>query len=339
MKKFANIFTITVLLFFVQFACQKAEIESSMVPENDDSVNQLSFQSEGSLLRNKLVEARKQGNLKKESPILDFQNGVELRKNARMEAADKGCGKFKTITTSFPKLGYDEINVIAYKANNLIDYIDYSYSDEPSSNGRLSFTYKSLGSVIELSYKYADGFVLENKDEIYLNPKGHAVVWFHDFSNYIYEKPYRENITYNSAGYPTAFENSIDEKITRTMTLQKVKYTSAMNIESISDGISGEVQTFTYDLTRPNKITLSYHPIYFDYSRLYGLDSPNNLIKKEVKDLSGKLIRTFEIQREYNADGYPTKVTRKIDGVAEEIFKDISYDCKNYNISQPRSYK
>ncbi len=337
MKKYANIFTITILLFFVQIACQKAEIESNMVQKSDTSVNQIDFLSKGSLLKNKLVEARKRGNLKKESPIVDFQNGVEMRKNARMAAADKGCGKFRMITTSFPKFNYDEVNVITYKANNLIDYIDYSYSDNPSSNGRLSFTYKSLGSVIELSYKYADGFVLENQDQIYLNPKGHAVVWFHDFSNYIYEKPYRENITYNSAGYPTAFEHTIDGNI--TMILQKVKYTSTMNIESISDGISGELQTFTYDLTRPNKVTLSYHPIYFDYSHVYGLDSPNNITKKEVKDLSGKLIGTVEVQREFNADGYPTKVTRKINGVAEEIFKDIAYDCRNYNISQPRSYK
>jgi hypothetical protein len=337
MKKYANLFTITILLFFVQFACQKVEIESSMVQKNDDSINQIDFLSKGSLLKNKLVEARKRGNLKKESPILDFQNGVELRKNARIAAADKGCAKFRMITTSFPRFNYDEINVITYKANNLIDYIDYSYSDEPSSNGRLSFTYKALNEIV-LSYKFADGFVLENQDQIFLNPKGHAVVWFHDFSNYTYEKPYRENITYDPAGYPIALENTIiDGNI--TMTLEKIKYTSSMNIESISDAISGIVQTFTYDLTRPNKITLSYHPIYFDYSHLYGIDSPNNMIKKEIKDRSGKLIGTVEVQREFDADGYPKKVTRKFDGVDDVIFKDITYDCKNYNISQPRSYK
>ena len=343
MKKYANLFTITILLFFVQIACQKADIESNMAPQNDNSVNLISFQSEGSLFRKKLEEARKQGNLKKESPILDFQNGVELRKNARMAAADKGCGKFKTITTSFPKFNYDEVNVITYKANNLIDYIDYSYSDDPSSNGRMFFTYNTTMTKLTISYKYVDGKIPEWVDKVDLNSKGYATLWEHDLSNFYYDTPYLELINYNSAGYPITFiHGKLNAPISdpaSTLLYSNVKYSAANNVESTTDLVSGNVTTFTTDLTRPAKIALSSHPIYHDYTQLYGGIEPNYWTKAEVKDKAGKLIRTVTLVREFSPDGYPTKVTRKVDGVDEEIFKNISYDCKNYNISQPRSYK
>jgi hypothetical protein len=343
MKKYANIFTITVLLFFVQFACQKAEIESSMVQKNDTFINQIDFLSKGSLLKNKLVEARKRGNLKKESPILDFQNGVELRKNARIAAADKGCGKFKMITTSFPKFNYDEVNVITYKANNLIDYIDYSYSDFPSSNGRMFFTYNATMTKLTISYKYADGEIPEFVDKIDLNSKGYATLWEHDLSNFYYDTPYLELINYNSAGYAiTIIHGKLNAPVSdpaSTLLYNNIKYSAANNIESTTDLVSGNVSTFTTDLTRPAKIALSTHPIYWDYTRLYGATDPNYYTKVEVKDKAGKLIRTVNIVREFSADGYPTKVTRKVDGVDDEIFKDMTYDCTNYNVSQPRSYK
>ncbi len=343
MKTYIKLFGISMglVLGVVLHSCQQVEVVNATTEKNP-LVNFISGKG-GSPLRNKLDVARKLGHLKKGTPITDFNDGFRTQKNARVSAADRGCGKFKTVTTSFPAFGYDEINVIAYRANNWIDYIDYSYSDEPSGNGRMFFTYNASMTKLTISYKYVDGKIPEWVDKVDLNSKGYATLWEHDLSNFYYDTPYLELINYNSAGYPITFiHGKLNAPISdpaSTLLYSNVKYSAANNVESTTDLVSGNVTTFTTDLTRPAKIALSSHPIYHDYTQLYGGIEPNYWTKAEVKDKAGKLIRTVTLVREFSPDGYPTKVTRKVDGVDDIIFKNITYDCKNYNVSQPRSYK
>lgn len=339
MKTYIKLFGILVglILGVVLHSCQKVEVENAEIEKNP-MANFIAGKG-GSPLRNKLDAARKMGRTKKGTPITDFNDGFKIQKNARISAADRGCGKFKTITTSFPAFGYDEINVIAYRANNLIDYIDYSYSDDPSANGRMFFTYNATMTKLTISYQWTDGEIADWVDNITLNSKGHATLWEHDLSNYSYDEPYLETLTYNSAGYPIQQTHAPISNPDSLLLNLTVKYSAANNTESTTELVSGNVVTYTTDLTRPSKISLSSHPIYHDYTQLYGGVEPNYWTKVEVKDKAGKLIRTVTVVREFGADGYPTKVTRKVDGVDDVIFKDMTYDCTNYNVSQPRSYK
>jgi hypothetical protein len=341
MKIYIKFFGISVglVLGVVLYSCQQVEVGSAEIEKNS-MVNFVSGKG-GSPLRNKLDAARKLGRFTKGTPIADFNDGFKTQKNARISAAERGCGKFKTITTSFLAFGYDEICVIAYRANNWIDYIDYSYSDEPSSNGRMFFTYNATMTKLTISYKYADGEIPTWVDNVTLNSKGHATIWEHDLSNYTYDedKPYVETISYNAAGYPIQQIHALISKPASILANFTVKYSAINNVESSTDLVSGNVVTFTTDLTRPSKIPLSSHPIYHDYTQLYGGIEPNYYTKAELKDKTGKLLETLTIVREFSADGYPTKVTRKVDGKDDLIFKNMTYDCQNYNVSQPRSYK
>lgn len=338
MKTYIKLFGISVglILGIVLHSCQKVEVENAEIEKN--SLADFISGKGGSPLRNKLAAARKLGRFTKGTPITDFNDGFRTQKNARVSAADRGCGKFKTITLSYPDL-YDEINVIAYRANNFIDYIDQSYSDDPSFNGRLLFTYNATMTKLTLSFKATDGITYRAVDNVTLNSKGHATLWEHDLLNLSFDDPYLETINYNSAGYPIQKIYALVSKPTSVLFNQTVKYSAVNNVESITDLVNGSVFTFTADLTRPAKIALSDIDFYKEFTQLYGSNEPNYWTRSEVKDKAGKMVRTVTIAREFNADGYPTKVTRKVDGVDKVIIKNMTYDCNNYNVSQPRSYK
>ena len=333
------ILSIGISLIFIQNACQKPEIVEEISNKTVEKKIETDFlnpsKSKGSLLRNSIEEAIKKGNFHMEKPFELNAESLVNNANARESAAaDKGCGKFKKITTSYPN-EYDEFATVYYKANNLIDYIDFSYSDDPSYNGRLRFLYLT-NTRISVRFALTSGVADNRNDIIIVNDKGHAINWLHDITNYHYDFPYTQLITYNSAGQPTVFEEIYQSK---SVSKQTVKYTKENNFDTITDSVTGDVITYTYDLTRPSKIGLDGTPFFIGFTFFYGIDNTNDFTKLEVKDKTNKITFTTDLKREYTADGYPSKVTRTENGKVAVIFKDITYDCKNYNVSQPRTYK
>ncbi len=331
--------SISISLIFSQNSCTKEEIieqtNANFVAENKTMGFSNISKNPGSPARNKLDLGLKTGHFQQEEPIVLVANAYNTDLKARVAWADKGCRKFEKITTSYTDL-YDELAVVYYKTNNLIDYIDISYSDDPTYNGRYVFEYLDNLKTIKIKYKYNSGLAFDYTDVITLDNNGYAKSYLHDLTNYYYDEPYEDFITYNSAGYPTNFNTWYKSKF---IEMNVVKYTPENNPDTITETISGEVSTFTNDLTKPTKVTLSATPFWNDYWGLYGRDNTNYWTKKVVKDKSNKIIFTADLKREYLSNGYLSKVTRIEDGKEILIFKDITYDCKNYNVSQPRSYK
>ena len=337
MKNILKLLCVSISLFLTIIACQKADIQVDNKQLIENSILPTKHTSEASLLRNKLEIERRKGNLRKETPIVDFNKSNFSQKNAKVAAVDKGCGKFKAITSSYPAWSYDETMIVKYRANNLVDYIDVSYSDDSTYNGRISFNYNFNFTELSLSFKWKDGEVSKHVDRIKLNSKGYATEWTHDFTNFFYDDIYVEYITYNSEDYPTEYKGVTVG--TSNLVFHEInKYNAAKNLESYVEKVKGETVTFTYDLTKKELINLRYFHIQ-GFTNFYGKINANLPTKKVVTDNTGKVVTTQEWEREFNAEGYPTKVTEKWDGVTDIIFKDIVYDCRNYNISQPRSYK
>ena len=337
MKNILKFLYVSISFFLTIISCQKADIQTDNFQKTENSILPKINRSEASLFRKKIEEERRNGNLRKETPILDFNKGNFSQKNARVMAVDKGCGKFKAITSSYPAWGYDETMIVKYRANNLVDYIDVSYSDDSTYNGRISFNYNVNFTELTLTFKWTDGEVSEQVDKIKLNSKGYATEWTHVFTNFFYDKPYVESITYNSEDYPTEYKG-ITVGTTELVFHEITKYNSAKNLESYVEKVSGQTSNYTYDLTKTEKIYLRYYHVE-GFTNFYGKRNTNIPTKRVITDNAGKVVTTEEWEREFNAEGYPTKVTEKWDGVIDVIYKDIVYDCRNYNISQPRTYK
>lgn len=337
MKNILKLLCVTISIFLTIIACQKSDIQADNTQGIESSILPKKHTSEASLLRNKLEKEKRKGNLRKESPILDFNDSNSYNRNARVSAADKGCGKFKAITSSYPAWSYDETMIVKYRTNNLVDYIDVSYSDDSTFNGRISFNYNVNFTELTLSYQWTDGEVSKQVDKIKLNSKGYATEWTHDFTNFYYDDIYVEYITYNSEDYPAEYKG-ITVGTSNVVFHEICKYNAAKNLESYVEKVKGETTVFAYDLTKKELINLRYYHIQ-GFTNFYGKNNANLSTKKVVTDNTGKVTATQEWEREFNAEGYPTKVTEKWDGVVDIIFKDIVYDCRNYNISQPRSYK
>ena len=335
MKNTLKLLSVSLFIALTIFSCQETYIQTDRNIEN--SILPKKNKTEASFFRKKLEEEKSKGNLKTETPILDFNKGNFSQKNAKVAAVDKGCGKFKAITSSYPAWSYDETMIVKYRVNNLVDYIDVSYSDDSTYNGRILFNYNVNFTELTLTYKWIDGEVSKKVDKIKLNSKGYATEWTHDFTNLFYDDVYVEYITYNEEDYPIEYKG-ITVGTSELVFHQINKYNGAKNLESYVEKANDETVTFTYDLTKKDLINLRYFHIQ-GFTNFYGKKSTNSPIKKVVTDSSGKVVTTQEWEREFNSDGYPTKVTEKWDGVIDIIFKDIVYDCRNYNISQPRSYK
>jgi hypothetical protein len=337
------ILSIGISLIFIQNACQKPEIVeeiNNMSVEKKLETEFLNFpKSKGSLIRNKVAEAIQEGNYHLEKPFKLNPESLINNANARESAAaDKGCGKFKKVTTSYPGF-FDEFAVVYYTGNNLIDYIDFSYSDDPSANGRMIFNYLELGNGktrMKIYWKKTSGEFLDNVDVVELNEKGYATNWLKDLTNFEYDEPYTKLITYNSAGQPIVFEKIYQSK---TVSKETVKYTKENNFDTTIDSVTGNVFNYTYDLTKPAKIDVNSSDWITDFTYFFGINNTNHMTKYEVKDKTNKVTFTVDLKREFTAEGYPSKVTRTENGEVEAIFKDITYDCRNYNFSQPRTYK
>ena len=333
-----NIKYTTIFFFLVIVACQE---ETPQLPEKSAISIEKETPTVHFLTKNfsqRLRIAKSTGKKK-----IDFsaflQNSENLipppfaRENS-VAAAEKGCGKLKQIVSKFIEFNFDETLNFKYRAVNLIDYIDQQYSDDPSLNGRLKFNYSADGLTLTLVYTYTDGEVSPHKDIIKLNAKGFAVEWLHDFSSY--EKPYIERIEYNAQGFPTRF---IEIYEGRTVSDMSVKYSKENNFETITNAISGDVITYTFDLTKKQLLGLSSAPVYYDFSKLYGEINSNYMTGVVVKDKAGKTTFTVAIDRTFSADGYPKTITRKEDGKTAVIFNVLSLDCKNYTYSAPRAWK
>lgn len=251
-------------------------------------------------------------------------------------AVEKGCAKIKKVINKYPDFGYDETATITYRAVNLIDYIDYEYSDDPSYNGRMKFAYSADGQTLTISFATLDGVIRADKDIIKLNAKGYAVEWLHDLTNFSYENPYTEKIEYNAQGFPTRFIEIYQGK---TISDDVVKYTKEINFETLTDAVSGDVVSYTYDLSKKSLLTLSGSPFWSDFARLYGENNTNYMTSLVVKDKTGKTTFTVNIDRTYSAEGTPKTVTRKEDGKVVVIYDVQSLDCKNYTFSAPRTWR
>ncbi len=331
-----NIFKLTgtgLLVTLIFLGCQKPTMENAKLPPSNEIS---SFKtSKGSKLRSRLEVLRKSGRLRKGKPITDFNTVTDLSKNARLSRASNGCGKFKTITTSYPTFGYDESAVVVYEANNRIDYIDYTYSDDPSFNGRMDFIW-GLGPTLTITYTWTDGQVSESTDNLTLTPQGYAWSWEHDLTNYYFDEPYTEHMRYNAQGFTVNVFTTVGGV---AFSDEDIVYTKENNFESITDKISGNVVTYTNDLSKPQKIPLAGGDFWPDYTQLYGKNNSNYWSELVRKDKDGNVLFTVNLERKFTDDGYLSEVIRKEDGVVMVIYKDITYDCKNYNVSQPRSYK
>jgi hypothetical protein len=335
-----NIKYTAILLFLTLLACQ---VETPQLPEKlaistEKEIISSHFGPKSFSPRLKLKKVGLKKNIDFSAYLQNSDNLVPppfARENS-VVAIEKGCGKPKQVVTKWVNFDYDETLDFKYRNVNLLDYIDYAYSDDPTSNGRLKFNYSVNGLTLTLVYTYTDGEVLSYKDIIKLNAKGYAVEWLHDFSNYSYENAYTEKIEYNAQGFPTRFIEIYEGKTVRDLS---VKYTKENNFETLTDAISGEVLTYTYDLTKKQLLVLSYSPVYQDFTRLYGENFQNYITGYTVKDKTGKITYTVAIDRTFSADGYPKTITRKEDGKTVNIFNVASLDCKNYTFSAPRTWK
>lgn len=249
---------------------------------------------------------------------------------------EKGCSKIKKIIIKYPTFGYDETATITYRTINLIDYIDYEYSDDPTYNGRTKFTYSADGRTVTLLYTFTDGEVSPYKDIIKLNTKGYAVEWLHDLSNNTYDNPYTEQIVYNASGFPTRFTDTYEGKVVSDGV---TKYTKENNYESYTDAITGNVTTYTYDLSKRSLLALSGIPFWVNFAKFYGENDTNYLTGLVTKDKTGKTTFTLNIDRTFLANGYPKTITRKEDGKTIIVFDVQSLDCKNYTYSAPRTWR
>jgi hypothetical protein len=335
-----NIKYTAILLFLTLLACQ---VETPQLPEK------LAISTENEIIPNRFSSKSfsprlklQKGNFKKNIDFSAYlQNSDNLtpppfaRENS-VAAVEKGCSKIKKVINKYPTFGYDETATITYRAVNLIDYIDYEYSDDPSFNGRTKFTYSANGLTVTLTYTTTAGELSPYKDVVTLNSKGYAVSWLHDLSNFTYENPYTEKIEYNALGFPTKFTEIYEGKITLDQT---VKYTKENNFEIITDAITGDIITYTYDLTKKQLLALTGTPFWEDFARFYGENFPNYLTGLVAKDKTGKITFTLNIERTFSADGYPKTITRKENGETVIIFDVQSLDCKNYTFSAPRTWK
>lgn len=339
-KTMKNIKYIAILLFMTLLACQveTPQLSEKIAIPSEKEVILSHFGPKAFSPRLKLKKVGLKKNIDFSAYLQNSENLIPppfARENS-VAAVEKGCSKIKKIINKYPLDGYDETATVTYRKVNLIDYIDYEYSDDPSYNGRTKFTYSADGLTLTLSYTYTDGVVRTDKDIIKLNAKGYAVEWLHDFSNFSYDNPYTEKIEYNAQGFPTRFSEIYQGKIVSD---DIVKYTKEINFETITDMISGEVISYTYDLSKKSLLPISGGRFWVDFSRLYGENNTNNLNSFVVKDKAGKTTFTANIDRTYSADGYPKTITRKEDGKVVIIYDVQSLDCKNYTFSAPRTWK
>lgn len=294
------------------------------------------FTSNKSLgLRFKVEQARRLGWLKKTAEVPEDkpQNPSDIRV-AASTAADRGCGKLSSAVTTFVADGYDETADIKIGRNNWVDYVDYKYSDDPTAGGRMKFDYSSDSRKVTISFITKAGETISSKDIITLNEKGYATEWLHDLTNFSYDKPYIEKMEYNAAGRPTRFVTVYEGQ-----TLQdfRMTYTKEGNFDRSTDAISGNVATYTSDLTRPQVISLINWPVWYDFSKFYGENLANNITKIVVQDKAGKILSTSELKYEFLGNtNSPSKITRLEEGKPSVMFDKLVYDCKNYNVSQPR---
>lgn len=335
-----NIKYTAILFFLTLLACQEETpqlSEKSAIPTEKETISS-HFGAKSFSPRLKLKKVGLKKNIDFSAYLQNSDNLVPppfARENS-VAAAEKGCGKPKQVVTKWVNSNFDETLDFKYRSVNLVDYIDHAYSDDPTYNGRLKFNYSADGLTLTLVYTFTDGEVSPSKDIIKLNAKGYAVEWLHDLSNYSYENPYTEKIEYNALGFPTRFIEIYEGKTIRDLS---VKYTKENNFETLTDTISGEVLTYTNDLTKKQLVVLSYVPIYQDFTRLYGEIMPNYVTGYTVKDKTGKTTFTVAIDRTFSADGYPKTITRKEDGKTALIFNVTSLDCKNYTFSAPRTWR
>jgi hypothetical protein len=335
-----NIKYTAIFFFLILLACQE---ETPQLPEkiaipSEKEVISSHFGPKSFSPRLKLKKVGIKKNIDFSAYLQNSDNLVPppfARENS-VAATEKGCGKPKQVVTKWVNFDYDETLDFNYRNVNLVDYIDYAYSDDPTYNGRLKFNYSADGLTLTPVYTFTDGVVSPSKDIIKLNAKGYAVEWLHDFTNGSYENPYTEKIEYNALGFPTRFIEIYEGKTIRDLS---VKYTKENNFETLTDAISGEVLTYTYDLTKKQLLVLSYSPIFLDFTRLYGENNPNYITGYTVKGKTGKITFTVAIDRTFSADGYPKTITRKEDGKTALIFDVKSLDCKNYTFSAPRTWK
>jgi hypothetical protein len=333
--KYISIFFILILL-----ACQEQTLqlpEKIAIPSEKDVIPS-HFGPKSFSPRLKLKKVGLKKNIDFSAYLQNSDNLVPppfARENS-VAAVEKGCSKVKKVIIKYPTFGYDETATVTYRKVNLIDYIDYEYSDDPTYNGRTKFTYSPNGTTVTLTYTYTDGEISPYKDVVTLNSKGYAIKWLHDLSNNTYENPYTSEIVYNAAGFPTRFTDTYEGKIVADGV---AKYTKENNFESYTEAISGNVSTYTYDLTKKSLLTLNETPFWSDFARFYGENNPNYLTDLVSKDKTGKTIFTLNIRRTFSADGYPKTITRKENGEDIVIFDVQSLDCKNYTFSAPRTWR
>lgn len=335
-----NIKYTAILLFLTLLACQEEtpQLPEKLIIPTETDVISSHFGPKSFSPRLKLKKVGLKKNIDFSAYLQNSENLIPppfARENS-VAAIEKGCGKPKQVVTKWVNFNYDETQDFKYRNVNLLDYIDYAYSDDPTYNGRLKFNYSADGLTLTLVYTFTDGVVSPSKDIIKLNAKGYAVEWLHDFTNSSYENPYTEKIEYNAQGFPTRFIEIYGGKTVRDLA---VKYSKENNFETLTDAISGEVLTYTYDLTKKQLLVLSYSPIFLDFTKLYGENFSNYITGYTVKDKTGKITYTVAIDRTFSADGYPKTITRKEDGKVVNVFDVKSLDCKNYTLSAPRTWR
>lgn len=335
-----NIKYTTIFFFLILLACQEEtpQLPKKVAISTEKEMISSHFSMKTFSPRKKIEKSKVNKNLDFSAYLQNSENLIPppfARENS-VAAAEKGCAKIKKVINRYPDFGYDETATITYRAVNLIDYIDYEYSDDPSYNGRMTFAYSTNGQTLTISFTPKTGTVRADKDIVKLNAKGYAVEWLHDLTNFRYENPYTEKIEYNAQGFPTRFTEIYEGKI---ITDDVVKYTKEINFETVTDAISGDVVSYTYDLTKKSLLALSGSPFWADIARFYGENNTNYMTGVVVKDKAGKITFTVNIERTYSADGTPKTITRKEDGKVVVIYDVQSLDCKNYTYSAPRTWK
>lgn len=330
-------------LSFLAVACQESSIPM-MKPATDKASANRHFDFHGTTVNNPSVrirslmeQARKEGI--KLAVVPAPAELTDANETARQAAttldAGRGCEKIKSMTADFPGF-WTEKQRIGYAPINKLSYVSVEYSDDPSFNGSYIFTYSPDGKILTVSFRRTSGEVLPEKDFIRLNAKGYAEEWYHDLTNYYYDKPYTDKMEYDAAGYPTRFTSTIDGEVVSDIV---VTYTKERNFQSGKENVSGDIFSYTYDLTRPKKVQLLGSPVWQELMKLYGENNSNYLTKFERKSESGELLFTEENKYEFDANGNPTKRTVLLNGNVDAIYTDITFDCKNYTYGAPRSWK
>ena len=230
-----NIKYTTIFFFLILLACQEEtpQLPKKVAISTEKEMISSHFSMKTFSPRKKIEKSKVNKNLDFSAYLQNSENLIPppfARENS-VAAAEKGCAKIKKVINRYPDFGYDETATITYRAVNLIDYIDYEYSDDPSYNGRMTFAYSTNGQTLTISFTPKTGAVRADKDIVKLNAKGYAVEWLHDLTNFRYENPYTEKIEYNAQGFPTRFTEIYEGKI---ITDDVVKYTKEINFETVT---------------------------------------------------------------------------------------------------------